>query len=807
MRKLSSIAACMLACAAANAGEGIYHDGWIDFNKNGRKDVYEDPSQSVEKRVADLLSQMTVEEKSCQLSTLYGYKLHLKDPLPTEGWKDEVWKDGIANIDEMHNGFFFGRRPVHRPDLVCPYKNHVEAIRTVQKWFVEETRLGIPVDFSNEGVHGLTHTKATPLPAPISIGATWNRDLVRKAGEIVGEEARLIGYSNVYAPILDLARDQRWGRTVECYGEDPYHVAELGLQMALGVQSQGVASTLKHFAAYSVPKGGRDGDCRTDPHITPRELHEMHLYPFKRVIREAHPLGVMCSYNEWNGVPVASSKWFLTDLLRGEYGFDGYVVSDSGAVEYVHDKHCVAETYEEAVRMVLEAGLDVRTNFRKPKDFILPVRKLVAEGKLSMETLDRRVASVLSVKFRLGLFDNPYIGDAEAADAKAGYDKHLAFADQIQDESLVLLKNADAVLPFDDAKVKKILVAGPLADDTSFMTSRYGPDGIPCTSVLAGLRERLNGKVEIAYEKGCEVVNANWPESETEPTPLTADETAGMEKAVAAADGADAIVAVLGEDLWRCGESCSRTSLDLPGRQQQLLERLVATGKPVVVVLVNGHPLTVNWADRNVAAIVEAWFPGPRGGRSVAKALFGDINPSGRIATTVPKSVGQIEYNFPFKKGSHNGQPKSGPNGSGHTRVTGALYPFGYGLSYTTWKYDNLAVEEVGAQSWKVSVDVTNTGKRAGAEVVQLYVRDKFSSVVTYDSVLRGFEKVQLQPGETKRVAFTLKPEDIAILDADMNWAVEAGDFEMMVGASSQDIRQRKNLRIEKTIVLGSQKQ
>ncbi|MBP5791397.1 MAG: glycoside hydrolase family 3 C-terminal domain-containing protein [Kiritimatiellae bacterium] len=787
------------------AGKDIYHEGWIDFNKNGLKDVYEDPSQPVEKRVADLLSQMTLDEKSCQLSTLYGFSLHLKDPLPTPGWKKEVWKDGIANIDEMHNGFFFGRKPSRRPDLVYPFKNHIEAIRTVQKWFVEETRLGIPVDFSNEGIHGLTHTKATPLPAPIGIGATWNRALVREAGEVVGEEARLIGYSNVYAPILDLARDQRWGRTVECYGEDPFHVAQLGREMALGVQSQGVASTLKHYAAYSVPKGGRDGECRTDPHITPRELHEIHLYPFKRVIREAHPMGVMCSYNDWDGVPVASSKWFLTDLLRGEYGFGGYVVSDSGAVEYVNDKHRVAETYEEAVRMVLEAGLDVRTNFKPPKDFILPIRKLVSEGRLSMETVDRRVAAVLSVKFRLGLFDNPYIGDEKNVEAKAGWDKHLAFADRIQDESLVLLKNKAGTLPFDDKKVKKLLVVGPLADDTSFMTSRYGPDGIPCTSVLAGLRARLDGKVEVAYEKGCEVVDANWPESETLPPRFDPEEVAAMSKAVAAAEGADAIVAVLGEDLWRCGESCSRTSLDLPGHQQQLLERLVATGKPVVLVLVNGHPLTINWANQNVAAIIEAWLPGPRGGVSVAKALFGDINPSGRLATTVPKSIGQIEYNFPFKKASHNGQPKAGPNGSGHTRVTGALYPFGYGLSYTTFEMKNLECRMNNGEV-DVSCDVTNTGKRAGAEVVQLYVRDKFSSVVTYDSVLRGFEKVWLEPGETKRITFTLKPDDLAILDADMNWTVEAGDFEIMVGASSKDIRQRATLRIDKSITLGHQR-
>lgn len=277
----------------------------------------------------------------------------------------------------------------------------------MQRWFVEETRLGIPVDFSNEGIHGLNHTKATPLPAPIAIGSTWNRDLVYQAGEIAGQEARALGYTNVYAPILDVVRDPRWGRTLECYGEDPYLIAELGKEMVLGIQSQGVASTLKHYAVYSVPKGGRDGDCRTDPHVAPRELHNLYLYPFRRVVREARPLGVMSSYNDWDGVPVTSSHYFLTELLREEYGFEGYVVSDSDAVEYVFNKHHVAPTYEDAVRQVLEAGLNVRTNFTPPSDFILPVRQLLADQKIAMATVDKRVAEVLRVKFRLGLFDQP----------------------------------------------------------------------------------------------------------------------------------------------------------------------------------------------------------------------------------------------------------------------------------------------------------------------------------------------------------------------------------------------------------------
>ena len=792
-RTLMSLGVGLLAASPLVAG--IYHDGWIDFNKNGRKDVYEDRAQPVERRVADLLAQMTVEEKSCQLATLYGYGRVLKDPLPTPGWKEEVWKDGIANIDEQLNGVGKGFKTDY--DKLYPFSNHARAINAIQRWFIEETRLGIPVDFSNEGIHGLNHTKATPLPAPISIGSTWNRALVRRAGEIAGAEAKALGYSNVYAPILDVVRDPRWGRVLECYGESPFLIAELGVNMVKGIQSQGVGSTLKHYAVYSVPKGGRDGNCRTDPHVSPRELHELFLYPFRRVVQEAHPMGVMCSYNDWNGEPVAASKYFLTDLLRTAYGFDGYVVSDSEAVEFVHTKHAVAETYAEACRQVLEAGLNVRTQFTPPADFILPVRELIRDGRLPMTTVDRRVGEVLSVKFRLGLFDRPFVDDPDAADRIVGMERHLEFVDDIQAQSFVLLKN-DGLLPLDRAKTKKVLVTGPLADETNYMISRYGPNGLETVSIRRGLEDYLRGTAEVIYRKGCDTVDPRWPDTELVPTPLSADETAKMDEAVAAAADADVVVAVLGEDEKSCGESRSRTSLELPGRQQAFLERLYATGKPVVLVLVNGQPLTINWAARKVPAILETWFPGCRGGIAVAKTLFGELNPNGRLSVTFPKTIGQIELNFPFKKGSHGTQPDFGPNGAGHTRVDGVLYPFGYGLCYTKFEYGGLKVEKVeGVETgWRVSCEVKNVGEREGAEVVQLYVRDRYSSVVTYDSVLRGFEKVWLKPGESRRVTFTLTPDHLKILDRDMKWTVEPGDFDIRVGASSEDIRLRGELTV-----------
>ena len=770
-------------------GRGIYHKGWIDFNKNGSKDVYEDPAASLEDRVEDLLEQMTLEEKSCQLATLYGCGRVLGDPLPTEGWKQEVWSSGIANIDEQLNGV--GKAYRKHYDLIFPFRNHVDALHQTQRWFVEQTRLGIPVEFSNEGIHGLNHTKATPFPAPIAIGSTWNRDLVLEAGRIAGYEASLLGYHSVYAPILDVARDQRWGRVVECYGEDPFLVAELGRQMVEGIQSQGVASCLKHYVAYGVPKGGRDADCRTDPHITPRELHELFLYPFRRVVETAHPMEVMASYNDWDGEPVIASEYFLTELLRKEYGFEGYVVSDSEAVEFVKTKHQVAEDYAEAVRQVLEAGLNVRTNFTMPAVFIEAVRQLVRDGRLSESVVDERVREVLRVKFRLGLFDNPYSGDGKLADAQVGTGRNGSFVKEMGRQSVVLLKNEGDLLPLDKNSLKKILVTGPLAEGTSYMISRYGPNGLDCTSMLEGIRSYLEGSsVEVDYSKGCEVKDKHWPRSEIVPYPLEEDESRMISEAVAKAVEADVIIAVMGEDTDCVGESHSRTSLDLPGRQRTLLMELKKTGKPVVLVLVNGRPLTVNWEDENLPSILEMWFPNCEGGNILAETLFGDNNPSGKLTVTFPKSIGQIEYNFPYKKGSHGAQKRIGdPNGTGISRVIGPLYPFGHGLSYTSFGYSDLSVQTVGDKGLNVRAVVTNTGKRAGTEVVQLYVRDKVSSVVAYDSVLRGFERISLEPGESKDVIFNLTLDDLSITGKDMVRVFEPGEFDIMLGSSSTDIR------------------
>ena len=776
----------------------IYHKGWIDFNKNGAKDVFEDSKAPLEARVNNLISLMNVNEKTCQLVTLYGYSRVLEDEMPNDKWKNRVWKDGIANIDE-HLNTIWNQEKTHTK-YAFPYSTHAEAINTVQKWFIEETRMGIPVDFTNEGVHGLCHEKATPLPAPIGIGSTWNKDLVYKAGTIVGREAKALGYTNVYAPILDVARDQRWGRVLECYGEEPFHISEMGKQMVLGIQSEGVASTLKHFAVYSVPKGARDGDARTDPHVAPREMFQLHLYPFKKVIKEAAPMGIMSSYNDYDGVPVTASPYFLTELLREQFGFNGYVVSDSEAVEYVSEKHHVAADYKEAVRQVIEAGLNVRTTFRTPESFVEPLRELIAEGKISMQTIDSRVADVLRVKFRLGLFDSPYVENPDEADKTVHTAADEAFSKQINRESLVLLKNENNLLPLDVDKIDNILVTGPLADEVSFTFSRYGPAFNPSTSVFKGVKDYAGNKANVSFVKGCDIVDPDWPGSEIIPTPLSAKEQADIDAAVEQAKKSDIIIAVVGEDEKRVGETKSRTSLGLPGRQFQLVQALYATGKPVVLVLINGQPLTINWENKFLPAILEAWFPSTAAGEVIAETLFGDYNPGGKLSVTFPKSVGQIPLNFPYKPGSQAGQPGAGPNGYGNTRVLGPLYPFGYGLSYTSFEYSDLGISRTSLKAQaniEVSFKIKNTGKREGDEVVQMYLKDKVSSVTTYESMLRGFDRVHLKPNETKIIHFTLTPSDLELLDINKNWTVEPGDFEVLIGASSVDIKLKETFTVE----------
>ena len=781
-----TLLSCLLSIPAitqAGPKDDIYRKGWIDFNKNGKMDIYEDPSAPIEERVKDLLSQMNMDEKTCQMATLYGSGRVLADALPTEKWKSEIWKDGIGNIDEEHNGLGkFGS------EYAFPYAKHVKAIHDIQRWFVEETRLGIPVDFTNEGIRGVCHEKATFFPAQCGQGSTWNKELIARIGEVEAKEATALGYTNIYSPILDIAQDPRWGRAVECYGEDPYLVGQLGKQMIQSLQKHKLVATPKHFAVYSIPVGGRG--TRTDPHVAPREMRTLYLEPFRVAFQEAGALGVMSSYNDYDGEPITGSYRFLTQILRQEWGFKGYVVSDSDAVEFISGKHKVADNNEEAVVQSVNAGLNVRTNFSSPAGFIKPLRSAIAKGKVSQATIDQRVSEILYVKFWLGLFDNPYRGDGKLADKIVHCKEHQAVALEAARQSIVLLKNQDNLLPLQKT-LKSVAVIGPNADEQKELICRYGPSNAPIKTVYKGIKEALP-RAKVVYKKGCEIVDPHFPESEVLPFDITPKEQQMMDEAIEAAKSAEVVIMVLGGSEVTVREERSRTSLDLPGRQEELLKAVCKLGNPTILVMIDGRASSINYAKKYVPAILHAWFPGEFCGQAVAETIFGDNNPGGRLAVTFPKSVGQIPFAFPFKPGSDSGCG---------TSVTGALFPFGHGLSYTTFEYSNLRIspEQQGVLGEvKVSCTVKNTGKRIGDEVVQLYLRDEISSVTTYVKILRGFERITLQPNEEKEVTFTLSPQDLAIWDKNMKFQVEPGTFKVMIGASSKDIKLEGKFTINK---------
>ncbi len=775
----------------------IYHNGWTDLNKNGRMDVYENSRAPIDQRVNDLLSQMNVNEKTCQTATLYGVgrgrsgqKAPMEDELPTPEWKtSKLWKDGIANIDEHLNGVGPNGKSIYATDIA----KHVWAMNEVQRFFIEDTRLGIPVDFTNEGLRGLAFSNATSFPSELAQGHTWDKGLISEIGRITADEARALGYTNVYAPTLDVSRDQRWGRIEDTYGEDPYLVSRLGVEMAKAMQKDHkVASTAKHFAVYSIAKGAREGQARTDPQATRHEVEDIFLPPFKAAIKEAGILGVMSSYNDYDSVPVTGSRHWLTDRLRNEFGFRGYVVSDSAAVEYLYNKHGVAADMKDAVRQSIEAGLNVKTNFTAPEDFVLPLRELVKEGKVPMKTLDDRVRDVLRVKFLLGLFDHPYVDDAARTQKIVNSSEHQQVALRAARESIVLLKNNRNALPL-SKEIRSIAVIGPNADDDSLVRYRYGPNQVAGTTVLAGIKNKLGDRVKVNYAKGCDVVDEHWPQTEILPEPLSDKEKDEIARAVEAAKKSDVAVVVLGDSPNTVGETASRTSLDLPGRQLDLVQAVYATGKPTIVVLLNGRPMSINWIDRYVPAVIEAWFPGAQGGTAIADVLFGDYNPGGKLSVTFPKTVGQIPYNFPTKPNAQWEGEK--------TRVNGALYFFGHGLSYTTFKYSNLRISpetvsasrgsspREGALNVTVTCDVTNTGSRDGDEVVQLYTRQLVTSVTTFEKNLRGFARIHLKPDETKTVTFTLTRDDLALWDRQLHFVVEPGKFKVMLGSGSEDIR------------------
>ncbi|GGA62904.1 beta-glucosidase [Edaphobacter acidisoli] len=628
-----------------------------------------------------------------------------------------------------------------------------EQANAIQKWVIAHNRLGIPALFIEEGLHGFD--TGTVFPAPIGLAATWDASVAKQTGAAIAAEARATGVDMILAPVLDLARDPRWGRVEEDFGEDPYLTGQMGMAYVQGVQGESlntdhtVIAEPKHFVAHGSPEGGTN----TSPvHIGERELRMVMLRSFEPAIRDGHAMGVMAAYHEIDGIPMTADPFLLKTILRKDWGFQGFVLSDLGAIERLYTVHHVAASLPDAACMAIQSGVDMQFYDLDHALFQKSLIDCVHNRTLSEADLDRAVRSVLRVKFALGLFDHPFVApDLNTREHRSS--AHLAVSLQSARESMTLLQNENHLLPL--AKTTQhIAVIGPNGDVARYGDYENEANGLHI-SIVEGIRNLLP--------------HAN----------VTFDEGQSIPEAVAKAKDADVVIMALGEKQGISGEGFDRSDLNLPGNQEQLLEAVVAIGKPVVLVLENGRPLTIDWAKKNVPAILEAWYPGEFGGQAIAETLFGDNDPAGRLTITFPQTVGQLPdyYNSDpsrvYRYVDSNGEP---------------LFPFGYGLSYTTFRYDHLSVQSPRPGSGgniEVSVDVTNTGSRAGDEVAQLYMREDVSTVETPRRSLEGFSRIHLLPGETKTVLFHVKQTQLAVWNAQERWAVEPGNYTVWVGGSS----------------------
>ncbi len=701
----------------------------------------------IERRIDQLLARMTLEEKLGQLQQL----------------------DGEAN------GNF---RPEHvemvRKGLLGSTLNVRGAARTnqLQRVAMNESRLKIPILFGFDVIHGYR----TVFPIPLGEAATWDPAAVERSASIAAREARAAGVHWTFAPMVDIARDARWGRIAEGSGEDPFLGSMMATARVRGFQGSDysapdkVMATAKHWVAYGAAEAGRDYNT-TD--LSERTLREVYFPPFKAAV-DAGVGTFMTAFNDLNGVPVTANPYVLTEVLRGEWKFDGLVVSDYTAVmELMY--HGLARDEAEAASYALNAGTDMEMVSRF---YNKQGAALIREGRLSTATLNEAVRRVLRVKFRLGLFEKPYADEALEANS-IFKPEHLAAAREIAARSLVLLKNEADLLPLSKT-VKTIAVIGPLADSQKDMIGSWTGDGKPedAITLLAGVKSKVSPQTTIRYAKGCEVND---------------DSTAGFDEAVRIARESDVVILAVGESAEMSGEAASRASLDLPGQQVQLIKAIHATGKPYAVVLMNGRPLTINWLAENSPAILVTWFAGTQGGHAIADVLFGDINPGGKLPVTFPRSVGQLPLYYNHK---NTGRPPD-PNNKYTSKYLDVRwtpqFPFGHGLSYTKFKIANLRLSalQIGrTESLTVTAEVQNVGNRAGDEVVQLYIRDVAASVTRPVKELKGFQRVTLQPGETKRVEFILGPNQLGFYDRMMRFVVEPGEFKVMIGPDSENLMQ-----------------
>jgi len=710
----------------------------------GAQPLYKQSTAPIEQRVEDLLRRMTLEEKVRQLD-LYAAAGTLEDK--------HTGKEHVA----LDAGFLPDKAQAMWGDLgvggihdVYPTSAQSNAI---QQWVIAHNRLGIPALFVEEGLHGFD--AGTVFPAPINLAATWNLDMAQRTGAAIAAEARATGVDMILAPVLDLAREPRWGRVEEDFGEDTYLTGQFGLAYVRGAQGESlnsdhtVVAEPKHFAAHGSPEGGTN----TSPvHMGERELRMVMLRGFEPAFREGHAMGAMAAYHEIDGIPVTADPFLLKKVLRDEWGFQGFVLSDLGAIRRLYDVHHVAATPKDAACMAIRSGVDMQFYDFEHSVFQKALVDCVHEGTLSQADLDRAVRSVLRVKFSLGLFDHPLV-DPELSAKVNRSAEHLALSLESARQSMTLLKNEENLIPL-SRSIRHIAVIGPNGNVARYGDYEKEENGLHI-SLLDGIR-KLVPQTEVTFDEGKDI-------------PV----------AVSAAKAADAVVMALGEWQGISGEGFDRSSLDLPGDQEQLLEAVAATGKPVVLILENGRPLTIGWAKKHIPAILEAWYPGEFGGQAIAETLFGDNNPSGRLTITFPRSLGQLPDYYSYdpsrmhKYVDDDGKP---------------LFPFGFGLSYTTFRYDHLAVQAPppgSKEEIRITVDVTNTGEREGDEVAQLYMREDVGSVETPERSLEGFARIHLRPQETKKVSFNVPQKQLAVWNAENRWAVEAGNYTVWVGGSS----------------------
>ena len=744
---------------------------------------YQNPKLSVEQRVNDLVSRMTLQEKvgqlRCTLAWNY-YTIKGKNVEPSELFKKDIAEGQIGMLWGTYRADPWTQKSLENglnPELAAKAGN------ALQKYVIEHTRLGIPLFLAEEAPHGHMAIGTTVFPTGFGMAATWNPTLIEKTGEVIGQEIRLQGGHISYGPVLDLAREPRWSRVEETMGEDPVLAGELGAAMVKGLgggilsKPYSTIATLKHFIGYGTTEAGQNGGITI---AGARELQESFLPPFKKAIN-AGALSVMTSYNSLDGIPSTCSKALLTDLLRTQWGFNGFVVSDLYSIDGIHGTHRVAETKQQAGVMALKAGVDADLGalaFGRLED-------AVQKGMVTEAEIDVAVKRILKMKFEMGLFEHPYV-DAAQAKQLVRSDNNKAVALQVAREVITLLKNQNHVLPL--SKTQKVLVCGPNADNVYNMLGDYTApqeDGNVKT-ILAGIRSKLPAS-QVTYVKGCAVRDTT---------------ASNIAEAVAAAKEADVVVVAVGGSSARdfktsyketgaavtdsktisdmdCGEGFDRATLTPLGHQMQLLKALKATGKPLVVVYIEGRPMDKSWAAQHADALLTAYYPGQEGGTAIADVLFGDYNPAGRLPVSVPANVGQIPVYY-------NKKP---PMPHDYVEMSARpLYAFGYGLSYTTFKYDDLNIEETGDTQFKVTFNVTNTGDMDGDEVVQLYLHDEFASTAQPMMQLKKFSRIFIPKGETKQVSFTLEAEDLEIVDQEMNHVVETGDFTVMIGPSSDNI-------------------